>query len=166
MYALALISVSAGVTGLLCPEGEREGLRRWMNFVTGLAVCCVLLSPLKALLSGIPSWISGLVQGTEQGGEETEWDAVSLFIDSAAERIIREAEEGICAAHGLRKEQVELRAELDASDSSAVRVRHAEVTLRNVGDEIAGMIREELENMLMCTVTVTMTEGEVYECEK
>lgn len=159
IYALALISVSAGVVGILCPGKEREGLRRWVDFLTGLAVCCVLLAPVKSILHAVPEWIDGLEKraGCE---EETAWDAVSMYIDAASERMLAEAEEGVCAAHGLRPEQVRIEAELDASDPASVRVKKAQAVLSGVDSETAGVIREELEKMFMSSVTVVMTDRE------
>ncbi len=159
IYALALISVSAGMVGILCPGKEREGMRRWVDFLTGLAVCCVLLAPVKRVLASVPEWIAGL-EGHAGQEDETAWDAVSMYIDSAAERMLREAEEGVCAAHGLLPEQVKVVAELDTSDPSSVRVKKAQVRLSGVDGETAGTIREELEKMFMCSVTVSAADRE------
>lgn len=87
VYFLTLFSASliAALIGLLTPEGKDGGLLKVVKLLTSLFLVCVLISPVKSMVSGCRSLADG---NFSLPGEE----------DSDADALRREASERLSAA--------------------------------------------------------------------
>lgn len=127
--AIVVISVSAAVVSMMSPDGE---LKKYINFVSVLAVLAALAIPVAAALGNVPDIVSELEEIDFGGAEGGDFDAVEL----SRCQIEKSTAEQIEARFSLKSGSVKVDVTLDSGDVSAIDITNISVGVpRGVGKE-------------------------------
>lgn len=111
--ALLAVSVSAAVVTLISPDGE---MKKYIRFISALVVLAAIAVPVTSTLADLPQMIESIEEMDFGGNVDAQFDAVAL----SRAQIEKSVAEQVAAHLGLDTAEIEISAELDASDTSAI----------------------------------------------
>ena len=111
--ALLAVSFSAAVVTLMSPEGE---MKKYIKFISALVVLAAIAVPVASTLADLPRMIESIEETDFGGNVDAQFDAVAL----SKAQIEKSVAEQVAAKFGLDAAEIEVSAELDAADTSAI----------------------------------------------
>lgn len=157
-YILSLIVVSAavGLIGMLTPDGENDGIKRYIKYIISLGVTLTLLAPLGDVIYTLPGMLEDITAETQQS------EAVTLapelyneMTDQSAIAIEDALEEEIAARYHV---QCNVKLNLDATDYMSIKIIGATARINKSDSLYINLIEKFLYNTLCCEI-----EWEVIE---
>lgn len=151
-YILSLLVVSAavGIVGMLAPDGENGGIKRYIKYIISLAVTLTLLAPLGDVIYALPGMIGDITAKTQTDEAVTlEAELYANMTESSAKAIEKALEEEIATRY---KVNCQVKLTLDASDYMSIKITGVTYKINKADSLYIGLIEKLLNNTLCCEI--------------
>ncbi len=164
LYAVFLVSLTAGVLQIFSPGGENSALRRSFRYLVSLAVTLALLWPLSGcfqLLSGMADGELAVAQTEETGEEEMAIELLDSITDRSlailAEKEVRRLE----GVFSMTPQTLTLHLFCDRSDYAALQLTGALlISSEPLSEADALALAAAVKESFGCPAAVYRLEGE------
>lgn len=151
-YILSLIVVSAtvGLIGMLTPDGENDGIKRYIKYIISLGVTLTLLAPLGDVIYALPGMLEDITAETQQGEAVTlAPELYSEMTEQSAIAIEDALEKEIAARYDVN---VHVKLNLDVTDYMSIKILGATVRINKADSLYIDLIEKLLYNTLCCEI--------------
>lgn len=151
ILSLLIVSVTAGLIGMLLPDGEHDGIKRYVKYVISLGVTVTLLAPLGDVIYALPGMLDNMTEITQENREEVTL-APELYQEmtlQSAEAIENALEDEIQTRYNVH---CNIKLELDTGDYMSIKITGAEIRINKSDSLYKDLIEKLIFNTLNCDI--------------
>ena len=155
IFTIIAVSVISGIISSML-SNSKTGLKKFVNFISGLICAIALLSPIVTIANNMNSFSSSIEGFIDTlNGDDSVSTTNKIIIDTGTENICRGIKNTVISKYGFSENDVNINAKINADNIEAITLEEIEITLKNQATWIDEYnLKDFVENLVGCKVKI------------